>query len=401
MIVGIIGKPNVGKSTFFNAATLQSVPMANYPFTTIKPNFGIAYITAKCVCKTLGVEDKPRNSYCIEGTRFIPIKMVDIAGLVKGASEGRGLGNKFLDDLRQADALIHVVDASGTTDQEGLLNSQSSFNPLKDIEFVEREFDLWLKQIVQKDWYRIVRSIESVRNKASKILAERFSGLGIKENSIITVAEQANLRLDRLEKWNEENILNFCSALREKSKPSIIAANKADLPSSRKNVEQIKSSGRMTFPCAAEAELLLRRASEKNLIHYIPGSSIFKILNNRSLTLAQLQALDMVRDNVLRIWNSTGIQQTINSAYLDLLEGIIVYPVEDENKLSDKKGNVLPDAYVMKKGSTARDLACMVHSEIGKTFLYAVDVVTGNRLGANHVLEDSNVIKIVSTAKKG
>ncbi|MFQ6135412.1 MAG: redox-regulated ATPase YchF [Nitrososphaerales archaeon] len=401
MIVGIIGKPNVGKSTFFNAATLLSVPMASYPFTTVEPNFGVAYVTTSCVCRTLGVEDNPVNSRCIDGTRLIPIKLVDVAGLVRGAAEGKGLGNKFLDNMRQADALIHVVDASGSTDEEGVITSEGSYSPLKDIEFVEREFDLWLKQILRKDWHRISRSVESGSGKTTELLAERLSGLAIKEKHIHTAAEKAELRLDGPTGWSEDDILNFCRALREASKPSIIAANKADLPSAEENIEQIKATGRLTVPCAAEAELLLRRASDKKLIDYIPGSSTFKILDLSKLTPAQLKALEMVRDHVLKIWGSTGVQQTINSAYLDLLEGIVVYPVEDENKFSDKKGNILPDAYILKKGSTARDMAFAIHSELGETFLYAVDVKTGMRLGAEHVLKDSDVVKIVATARRG
>ncbi len=113
MQVGIVGKPNAGKSTFFSAATLTVVPIANYPFTTIKPNRGISYLRTRCVCRELGVQDRPRNSRCVDGERFIPVELIDCPGLVPGASTGRGLGNQFLDDLRKADALIHVIDARG------------------------------------------------------------------------------------------------------------------------------------------------------------------------------------------------------------------------------------------------------------------------------------------------
>jgi ribosome-binding ATPase YchF (GTP1/OBG family) len=401
MMVGIIGKPNVGKSTFFNAATLLNVPMANYPFTTVDPNFGVAYITTKCVCKTLGVDDNPVNSQCIDGTRLIPVKLIDVAGLVKGSAEGRGLGNKFLDNIRQADALIHVVDATGSTDEEGISSNEGTHNPLADIEFVEREFDIWLQHILLKDWQKIMRTTVTGDAKTIDILSERLSGLAITDIHIRTASEKSTLKLDRPSSWTKDGLLRFCSALRKTSKPSVIAANKADLPAAEDNIERIKAANRLTVPCAAEAELLLRRAAEQKMIHYTPGRSDFNILNSEYLTPAQLKALELVREKVLKVWGSTGVQQAINSAYLDLMEGIVVYPVEDENRLSDKKGNVLPDAYILKKGSTARILAYAIHNDLGETFLHAVDAKSGMRLGADHVLKDGDVIKIIATGRRG
>ena len=401
MIVGIIGKPNVGKSTFFNAATLLSVPMASYPFTTIQPNFGVAYVTTHCVCRTINVEDNPVNSRCINGTRLIPIKLVDIAGLVRGAAEGRGQGNKFLDNIRQASALIHVVDVSGLTDEEGITTEEVIDNPVNDIDFVEKEFDLWLRQLLLKDWRRISNKSESNTGKTAKMIAERLSGLAVTEKHIINAAEKNDLIIDKPASWSEEDIMNFCSSIRELSKPSIIAANKIDKPLAKENLEYIKATGRLCVPCAAEAELLLRKASEMKMIDYLPGGSSFKILNADKLNPAQVNALEMVKKNVLDIWSSTGVQAIINSAYLDLLDGIVVYPVEDENKLSDKKGNILPDAYIVQKGSTAKDLAFTIHSDLGETFLYAVDAKSGLRLSADYILKDSDIVKIVSRSSRG
>ena len=166
MIIGLLGKANVGKSTFFNSATDLSVQMANFPFTTIDPNVGIAFVRINCVCKELGVLDNRSNSRCIDGIRFIPIKLVDIAGLVPGAHSGKGLGNKFLDDARQSDVIIHVVDIAGSTDEEGRPVSLGDGDPLTDIEFVENEFDLWIHSLILKDWNKVVKESENLERQS-------------------------------------------------------------------------------------------------------------------------------------------------------------------------------------------------------------------------------------------
>ena len=110
MQIGLLGKANVGKSTFFSAATQTKVATGNFPFTTIDPNVGVAHVRKPCACThfELGL-----CGNCKEGTRLIPINLIDVAGLVPGAHEGKGLGNKFLDDARQADALVHVSNNIG------------------------------------------------------------------------------------------------------------------------------------------------------------------------------------------------------------------------------------------------------------------------------------------------
>jgi ribosome-binding ATPase YchF (GTP1/OBG family) len=401
VLVGVVGKPNVGKSTFFAAATLKEVPIADYPFTTIQPNVGVAYLRTPCVHEEMAVVDKPRNSLCIDGTRLIPVKLVDVAGLVEGAAQGRGLGNKFLDEIRQADALIHVVDASGSTDAEGRKVDPGSHDPVGDIQMVEHEFDLWVLGLLKKDWEKVSRSLEQTGGKVVEHLANRLSGLSVTFGDVETVILRLRLRTEKPSSWTDSQLLQLVVEIRGLTKPSLIAANKADLPTSLKNIENLKRTGRTVVPCASEAELLLRKAAAHGLVNYVPGDSKFEVAAAGRLTAAQENALRLVDEKVMRVFGETGVQDVINRAYFGLLNAIVVFPVEDESKLSDKAGNVLPDAYVMKGGSTALDLARAVHTELAEGFLYAIDARNGKRLSSDHKLANRDIVKIVSSSKRG
>jgi len=399
--VGVVGKPNVGKSTFFAAATLKDVPIADYPFTTIQPNVGVAHLKTKCVCREMGVTDTPRNSACIDGTRLVPVKIVDVAGLVEGASKGKGLGNQFLDDIRQADALIQVVDASGSTDLEGRKVPPGSHDPVGDIAMVEHEFDLWMFGILKKDWEKVTRSLEQTGGKIVEHIAERLSGLSVTFADVEQVVLHLHLRTEKPSAWSDEQIMQFVVETRKLTKPSLVAANKADLPTSPANIEKLRGTGREVVPCASEAELLLRKAAEHGLVDYSPGNPTFSVKDPQRLSPAQSHALRMVDEKVMRVFGGTGVQDAIDKAFFDLLNAIVVFPVEDETRLTDKDGRVLPDAFVMKGGSTALDLARTVHSELAESFLYAVDARTGRRLGSEHVLNNRDIVKIVSSGKRG
>jgi ribosome-binding ATPase YchF (GTP1/OBG family) len=401
LLVGIVGKPNVGKSTFFSAATLKSVPVADYPFTTISPNLGVGYLRTRCVCKEMQVSDTPRNSTCIDGVRLIPVKLVDVAGLVAGASTGRGMGNQFLDEVRQADALIHVIDASGGTDEEGRRTELGTHNPITDIKMVETELDLWILGIITKDWERSARLAEQTGTNIVGHLAERLSGLGIGEAAIESALLRLRIRADKPSGWSTGDLSNLARTLREHTKPSLIAANKADLPGSEDRIKKVEETGRIVVPCAAEAELLLRKAAEQGLIEYTPGSEAFRIIDSERMSAPQFRALELVRGKVLDAYGSTGVQQAIDQAYFGLLRAIVVYPVEDETRLADKDGRVLPDAYVMNGGSTALDLARKIHSDLAQGFLYAIDARTGMRLSGDYPLKDRDILKIVSSSRRG
>ena len=399
MLIGIIGKANVGKSTFFNAATELAVQAANYPFTTINSNIGIVHARQKCVCTEFGVQDNPIHSICIDGNRFIPINLIDIAGLVPGAHLGKGLGNKFLDDARQADALIHIVDASGSTDSEGKPISPGTGDPISDVSFVEEEFDLWLASVVSRDWNKVSREAESQGQKLEQMLAKRLSGLAIGSRQIADALDETGLYYKKTILWTQEDIFNFCKVIRIKSKPIVLAANKADLPTVDKNINAMKKTGRDVIVCASEAENLLRRAAKKGIIHYLPGDNSFNIKQEAELNDQQKKALRIIR-NILSKYGSTGIQEVINYACFKLLNLIVVYPVEDELKLTDKKGNILPDARLLPRGSTAKDLARAIHADLAKGFLYAIDIRSKQRLSSEYKLKNNDVIKIVSATSR-
>ncbi|MEM2643562.1 MAG: redox-regulated ATPase YchF [Candidatus Bathyarchaeia archaeon] len=400
MMVGIVGKPNVGKSTFFSAATLATVEIASYPFTTIKPNRGIGYFKTQCVCREFNVKDNPVNSVCVDGVRLIPVELIDCAGLVPDAWQGRGLGNQFLDEIRKADALIHVVDASGSTDIEGRLIKPGMHDPLEDVKFLEKELTMWFAQIIRRDWPRLARTVESGAANLPSLLEERLSGLAIKKRHILEALKVTGLNADKPTRWNENDFLNFVDALRRISKPMLIAANKVDLPFAEENLERLKETGYLVIPCCAEAELALRRAAEKGLIKYIPGSSSFEILESSGINEKQKSALKTIKERILDRYGSTGVQEAINAAFKKLLNMVVVYPVEDPEKLTDHYGRVLPEARLVPGGTTARELAYMIHTELGESFIYAVDARTKRRLGEDYALKDGDVISIVSAKKR-
>ena len=396
MQIGLLGKTNVGKSTFFFAATQTTAQIGNYPFTTIEPNVGIAYVKAECACKHFSINHT--HQLCVKGTRYIPIKLIDVAGLVPGAHEGKGLGNKFLDDARQAEVLIHVVDASGSTDIRGQPIPAGTHNPLEDVKFVEEEFDQWMKQILQREWHKLTRELESKSGIIIHAITQRFSGLGIDEYDVESVLHGLNLQTKKPLEWTENDIFSFTKELRKKTRPMIIAANKADLCHDLSILNEFKMI-HPTVACSAETELLLRKAAKNGLIDYLPGDKNFKI-KGVDLNPQQKKALDLAEKVLLKL-DGSGVQQTLNSACFDLLRLIVVFPVEDETKLSNKNGEVLPDAKLLRPGSTARDLARAVHEDLAKGFLHAVDAKTKQRVGAEHPLKNGDVLKIVSTLSRG
>ena len=383
MQIGLLGKANVGKSTFFSAATETVVPTGNFPFTTIEPNVGVAHVKVDCACKNL--ESRCENNSCVNGTRFIAVKLIDVAGLVPGANEGKGLGNQFLTDAMQADALIHVIDASGSTDIQGQPVPIGTHDPLEDIKFVEEEFDLWFKQILDREWHKLTKEIEQKRTRISEGLARRFTGLGIKESNIDKILTSMSLKTKKPTEWSDSDIMEFLKSLRRSSKPTIIAANKADLCDDLAIIQKI-SEDFITIPSSAETEFLLKKATKAGIIKYTPGDDNFIGNTDSELSEQQNKALHLAK-NVLTKIGVTGIQKILNTIIFDVMNLIVVYPVEDESKLCNKNGQVLPDARLLHSSVTAKELAFTIHQDIGNGFLHAIDAKTKQRIAADHQLK--------------
>jgi len=396
--VGIVGKPSCGKTSFTNAACMTDFKVGSYPFTTIEANVGVAHVRTRCACTDFGVKDNPKNSICIDGVRLIPIKLIDVAGLVPGAHEGRGMGNKFLDDLRQADVLIHIVDASGSLDAEGQEVAAGSHNPVEDVKFLEDEITEWILGIVTKDWRRITGRVRAEGAKLDELLVEKLSGLKITRSQILKAIRNADLNAESADKWSDEDLRRFARTLQYVAKPIIIAANKIDRPTAHENYERLRETfpDLLVLPVSALAEKVLRDLDKRGIIRYVPGDEDFKILQPDKLSESELAQLEKLRTDILKRYGGTGVQRILNDAVFGFLKMITVYPVHDVNTLSDSEGNVLPDVFLVPEGTTAKEFAGYIHTDLMESFIHAIDARTKMRISDKHVLKDRDVIKIVS-----
>jgi ribosome-binding ATPase YchF (GTP1/OBG family) len=397
MFVGIVGKPSCGKSTFFKAATLADVDIANYPFTTIKPNHAVGFVKIDCVDKEFGRQCNPREGFCVHGWRFVPVDLMDVAGLVPGAHEGKGMGNQFLDDLRQADALVHVIDISGSVNEKGEPVEPLGYDPLKDVEFLEEELDMWYLSIIKRGWERFARQVMQERRNIAKAIGKQLSGFKVTEEMAEEVIAKLGLDISKPDTWADAELKSIAVELRRITKPMLIAANKIDIPGADKNYERLKEKfpNYIIIPCSAESELALREASHHKIIDYVPGDKTFTVLAPEKLNDKQKKALDFIRVNMLDKFGSTGVQDTLNRAVFELLGYIAIFP-GGINKLEDQHGNVIPDCFLIPGGSTALDFAFRIHTDLGKNFIRAIDVKKRLTVGKEHKLHHRDVMEIVT-----
>jgi ribosome-binding ATPase YchF (GTP1/OBG family) len=391
MLIGVVGKPSTGKSTFFMAATSATVERSSRPFTTIKPNHAVGYVEVECVDKEFGKKCDPRTGFCIDSRRFVPVELLDVAGLVPGAHEGKGLGNKFLDDLRQADVLIHIVDASGSTNETGEKVPPGSYDPRNDVRFLEEELDYWIKGILDRNWKKLEKEAKH-EGKNEDAFAEQFSGLGVKRETVARILKELGLVEKPLEAWSDDERMALAKKIRHIGKPTIIAANKCDLPHGWENYQKLKEEfpDYLIVPVSSEAEIALKEAAKNGFIGYIPGDKAFSVKGD--ISEQQKNALDVLKD-VCDRYGGTGVQKCLNAAVFDFLHYIAVFP-GGVGKLEDNEGNVLHDCYLMPPGATAIDFAFRLHTDMGEGFIKAIDVKKKQVIGKEHVLKHRDVVEI-------
>ncbi|MHA1881553.1 MAG: redox-regulated ATPase YchF [Candidatus Thorarchaeota archaeon] len=396
--VGIVGKPSCGKTSFTNAACMTEFKVGSYPFTTIEANVGVTHVRTPCACRDFEVTDNPKNSICVDGVRLVPVKLIDVAGLVPGAHEGRGMGNQFLDDLSQADVLIHIVDASGALDSEGQEVDAGTHDPVDDVKFLENEITEWMHAIVVKDWRRISSRVRTEGAKLDELLLTKLSGLQITRGHILKAIRKSGLTAGVADKWTDDEIREFVGILRSIAKPIIIAANKIDRPNAEENLKRLRETfpDYLVVPVSALAEKALKDLDNKGVIKYIPGDDDFEILRSDMLTENDIAQLDKLKGDILKKFGGSGVQNILNQAVFEFLDMITIYPVHDANALTDSDGNVLPDVFLVPAGTTAKEFAGVIHTDLMESFIHAIDARTKMRISDKHVLKDRDVIKIVS-----
>ena len=398
--IGLIGKTNTGKTTFFNSATLLSAKISTYPFTTKEPHEGTGYVRALCVCKELDIKDNPKNSACVDGWRFIPIELIDLPGLIKGSWRGKGLGTQFLSVASQANALLHIVDASGSVDANGKLTRPGMGNPVLDVYDIEEELNMWFTKLIIKNLKTVVKHVKK-GTATESALFNLLTGLKVTYKHIKSALQHPDLEGKEIEEWRDDDAKIFAKRIRELSKPTLIIANKMDLPFSSDNYAKLvdEFKGVFVIPSCSEAELALRRAEKKGLIRYVPGEEKFQVLNKNGLTKEQERALNYVQQRFFSKWIITGVQFALNLCIFKLLRMNTAYPVEDVKRLSDKKGNVLPDVFLIPSYADIHYLASEIHTDLAKNLLFALDARSGLRLPTDYIIKDRDIISIVSAVR--
>jgi len=380
LTVGLYGKPSTGKSTFFSAVTKKVVTIAEHPFSTTTSDEGIAYVSDTCPCTEFSITCNPANgTYCQSGTRFVPIKIIDVPGVIGGAHAGKGLGKQSLSALNKVDGLIYLLDLTRE-------------DCIEDFELLKNEYILWVTNILNKNWRGISKEVAGMRRPLDLVIQTHLNTFNIDPRYVKIMLE--DLPRNPYD-WTGNTIKLFSERIWAKKK-YVIAANKADLCLDQLGVIEAlqKKYGRKVLPVSSLSELILIRRQETGDVRYVRGSNNFTVLKNRDEELSRIE-------RTMAVLGGTGVQACLNNLVFDELEQILAYPVENIDRLDDSRGRVLPGPYLMPQHSTLADFARRVHTEISEGLLFGVDARHRRRIGKQTPLQQNDIIKLVHTRKKG
>ncbi|KAF1986883.1 P-loop containing nucleoside triphosphate hydrolase protein [Aulographum hederae CBS 113979] len=407
-LIGLVGKPSSGKSTTLNSLTDATSKVGNFPFTTIDPQRAMGYLQVPCACGRLAAANpsqfselpgrcKPNYGGCVDGKRSVPIELLDVAGLVPGAHMGKGLGNRFLDDLRHADALVHVVDVSGTTDAEG--KTTRGYDPSQDIVWLRSEIVRWIQGNLMEKWGSIKRRHVAVKSTAVETLQNQFSGYGSTSTIVARCLDRLALK-EPLQDWSNETIEKVVNAFTDEKFPTVIALNKIDHADADKNIAKI---AKMQPPetlvlCSAISEVFLRRLTKQGFIRYTEGADYLDtredLIDDGDPDGGGLKEMDdklksrieNLKDLVLYRFGSTGVVQVLSRA-AELLGLVPVFPVRNIHTFSSGSTGsnaVFRDCVLVKRGSTVGDVCRKVMGDVTIAF---VETTGGVRVSEHDLVE--------------
>ncbi len=346
MKLGIVGLPNVGKSTLFNSLTKAGAESANYPFCTIDPNIGIVTVPDERLNKLAALYDSVKVTPAV-------IEFVDIAGLVKGASKGEGLGNQFLSNIREVDAIVHVVRCFEDTN---VIHVDGSVNPLRDIETINLELIFSDIEILER---RIAKTSKGARN--DKALAKELDLL----NRIKAHLEEGRLAKS-FEPNDEDDLALLTSYNLLTYKPVIFAANVAedDLADDGASNEQVKQ---------------VREFAEKE------GFEVFVISAQIEQEISELDDEDKAMFLEELGLKESGLDKLIKASYK--LLGLISYLTSGKDETR---------AWTIKVGTKAPGAAGKIHSDFERGFIRA-EVVNYQDLldcGSYSAAKDKGLVRL-------